>query len=616
MISALLLTACGQIATHPTPASKQEKAEVSLEVSQAQNIEKMFDQASKKLDALVDESIEAGPVAVQFLATDLYIKANDASIRGDAKTASFLYKYVSKLQPKDSYVKKKYAVELIRVGELAEARNHLEILFKKEHEEAIGLILGGVYTTLEKEEEAQVTYQQVLKYFPKSEEACVFLSKSYANQKRVKKAMEQLDNCQKKAPKNAIFSYYRGKISLINEDKDSARKFFEQATKVDPTFYQAFMGLGLLREEKEDFKGAAAIYKKFLKKEPANFIVLSRLVQVLFALSEFKQVLPYAEKLSSLDASDLNLKIRLGILYTDANRYDEAKSIFREILTVVPESDKITYYLGALNQQTGDFEQALELFSKVPSSSNLFFECNIQMANMLQASAQEAHFKGDQKTVDKFIQFIKQRVAEYPNMTTDLYFSLSSFYEGISKNDLAIDYLVKVEKNDNFSEGHKYFLASLYEKVGNSKKSIEIIQSVLEKNPNNAHALNFLGYALLERNDNLELAYQYINKAVALRPDDGYIRDSLGWYHYKKGNYNKALAEIRTAWESQKTDVVITKHLALVYLKLKFFKKAKSFFIEALKNCKLDSEKEEVVKAMQEMDGAEKLSGRRLPASK
>lgn len=75
-----------------------------------------------------------------------------------------------------------------------------------------------------------------------------------------------------------------------------------------------------------------------------------------------------------------------------------------------------------------------------------------------------------------------------------------------------------------------------------------------------------------------------------MKPDDGYIRDSLGWYHYKMGNFDQALREVKKAWELVKTDVVITKHLAVVYQALKQYRMAK-YYVEALKHCKLESER-------------------------
>ena len=135
------------------------------------------------------------------------------------------------------------------------------------------------------------------------------------------------------------------------------------------------------------------------------------------------------------------------------------------------------------------------------------------------------------------------------------------------------------------------------------------MKDLLKDDPNNAHALNFLGYSLLERGGSKEEAYNYISKAVSLSPEDGYIRDSLGWYYYHVGEFEKALAEIEKAWSLVKNDVVIIKHLAIVNKELKKYDEAKSYYMEALKYCKLKSERDEVLKELNTLEEV------RLPAS-
>ena len=130
--------------------------------------------ASEKLDQLTAEAQKSGPDAVKYLATDLYLKATDASIRGDAQTAAFLYKHVYNLVPDDHYIQKKYAVELIRVGDLEGSEPLLKSVYMKEKNENVGLILGGVYTALDKTDLARSTYNSVMKDHPKSEELYFF----------------------------------------------------------------------------------------------------------------------------------------------------------------------------------------------------------------------------------------------------------------------------------------------------------------------------------------------------------------------------------------------------------------------------------------------------------
>jgi|GEM_PF-497998 len=607
----LLFSSCSTLTNKKTVDGDSEDVHDVASSKLSKEIEKIYENASKRLDVLVAESKKAGGPAVNFLSTDLYLKANDSSIHGDSRTAAFLLKYVLELNPQDVYVQKKYAVELIRLGELKEAQDLLEKVFKDEphKDENVGLILGGIYTTLDKNKEAELVYKKLLQRFPKSEEACVFLAKNYATSKKFGEANSLLNQCEQRSKGKAIFAYYRGKIALAQDHKEQAKQHFAAALKIDKTYFQAAMGLGLLAEEKEDIKQASKIYKDFLKNNPDNYSVLARLVQTMFAAEMFEEVLPFAEKLASFDPSDVNLKIRLGILYTDARRFEDAKNLFKEVLTSSPENDKILYYLAALHQQTGDFENAYSFYSKVPSSSALFMDSNLQMASLLQAKAQEDITNGSEKGQQAFLDFSKKTGYDFPDLKTELYVNVAGHFEGVDKINDAIEWMEEVSKDEKFTDHHRYFLASLYEKTQNYKRSMAIVEEILARDPKNAHALNFIGYSLLERNEDMERALDLISQAVSLKPDDAYIVDSLGWYYFKTGDYKKALVHIKKAWSLQKDDVVITKHLAQVYMKMQKLVEAEKYFVEALKNCKAESERTDVLKAMEE------FKERRLPAS-
>lgn len=571
----------------------------------------VFLEAEKKIGDLITEAQKNGPESVQFLASDLYFKATDASIRGDAHSAAFIYKYIYKLYPDDIYLQKKYSVELIRLGQLEEAEKILLNIFenkKIKQEEEIGLVLGGLYTAMENLEQAKVVYQKVLKAFPKSEEACVFLSKSLALEKKTDDAYRNLDQCQKKSDRKGIFSYYKGKIALSEGKKDLAAQYFKDSLKSEPDYYQAALGLGLLMEEKEKFVLAASIYTAFLKNNPGQYAILSRLVQVLFATGKFKEVIPYAEALSNIDTADLNLKVRLGILYSDSKKFAEAKRVFNEVLAVMPDSDKIIYYMAALEQETGNLDKAIQNYAKINEESPLFGDAQVQIATLLSIAAIEMDSKElKEESEKKLLSFIKSK--ENNENKVELLAVLASYYESENRLEEAANSLQPFRGQKGFTDEHDYYLATLYEKLGDLKKSRGIISEVLQKNPDNPHALNFLGYSYIENNENFDEAYKLISHAVKLRPEDGYVRDSMGWYYYKIGDLKKALIEVKKAFEKVKNDVVIAKHLAIIYGDLKNFKMAKKYFLEALKNCKLNSERSEIVTAIQ------KFGPLRFPAS-
>jgi len=596
---------------------KQTNSRTSFELNKTvpTNVDISTEEVDKILSKRVLDSQLKGKDAVEYLASELYLKASDASLRGESEMAIVHFKYLVILKEDDFFVKKKYAAELIRLGKLSEAEKILSSVYAREKkDESAGLVLGGIYSALNENVKAQSIYETILKNNTRNEEACVLLAKSYFMQKKHNEAETILKQCERQIKESGVFSYYIGKFQLEQNRNADAIKSFEHALKIEPSYYQAVMALGMLSEEKEDWKTAAKIYHAFLESNADCYPIISRYVQILFVLEEYKKVIPYAEKLANYDPADLNLKLRLGVLYAEAKRYDEAKSTFKEILVAVPDSDKVLYYLGSLNELTSDFSIAKEYFYKVDKESPLYHDSSVQIAKIYYGLALNGLTSNeDEEQRRKYFQelekFIDERISINKQLKFDLSLILGNYYEAKEQFSDAIASIIQLKDLKGYEDNHDYYLASLYEKNNEQGKAREIIASILKKNPENANALNFLGYSYLESGESLSDAYNYISKAVSLKPDDGYIRDSLGWYYYKAGDLKRALQETTKAWEFAKNDVTITKHLAIIHQNMRNYEEAKKFFMEALRNCKIEAERTDVLRSM---EGLEKI---RLPAS-
>ena len=87
--------------------------------------------------------------------------------------------------------------------------------------------------------------------------------------------------------------------------------------------------------------------------------------------------------------TDLNLKVRLGLLYLHVEKYAKAIGQFKEILQEVPDSDRVLYYLGLVYERTNDHKSAQTYFSRIPSDSGFFQDSNLRVARILQDMARK-----------------------------------------------------------------------------------------------------------------------------------------------------------------------------------------------------------------------------------
>ena len=108
--------------------------------------------------------------------------------------------------------------------------------------------------------------------------------------------------------------------------------------------------------------------------------------------------------------------------------------------------------------------------------------------------------------------------------------------------------------------------------------------------------MNFVGSSWADTDRNLDRALLYIEKALELKPDNGYIQDSLGWVHFKLGNLERARDELLAAIQLLPDDPYLHDHLGDVYRALGQRKEALKAYREALKYFEDDAKKAEVEK--------------------
>ena len=106
------------------------------------------------------------------------------------------------------------------------------------------------------------------------------------------------------------------------------------------------------------------------------------------------------------------------------------------------------------------------------------------------------------------------------------------------------------------------------------------LRKLIEMRPDHAHAYNALGYSLAERNLRLDEARVLIEKALALAPEDAHIIDSMGWVHFRQGQFDKAIEQLRRAY-GMKPEAEIAAHLGEVLWKSGRSAEARQLWVEA-----------------------------------
>lgn len=124
------------------------------------------------------------------------------------------------------------------------------------------------------------------------------------------------------------------------------------------------------------------------------------------------------------------------------------------------------------------------------------------------------------------------------------------------------DAAIALFETDSPAQWRIYFARAItFERRGKWEEAEADFRKALELSPEQPSVLNYLGYSLVERRENFDEALDMIKRAVAARPYDGYIRDSLGWVFYRLGRYDDAVAEMERAVELMPLEPVLNDHL-------------------------------------------------------
>jgi tetratricopeptide (TPR) repeat protein len=141
-----------------------------------------------------------------------------------------------------------------------------------------------------------------------------------------------------------------------------------------------------------------------------------------------------------------------------------------------------------------------------------------------------------------------------------------------------------------------YQMGLVHDSAKRRDDAIGWMRASLEKDPQNAHALNYIGYTLAERGQDLDEAEELIKRALEIEPDDGYITDSLGWVYYMRAVplveggrvedaqtwIDRALATLERAAALSGGDPVISEHLGDVHLLAGDRQRALGFYQQAV----------------------------------
>ncbi|WP_299899427.1 tetratricopeptide repeat protein [uncultured Ruegeria sp.] len=204
------------------------------------------------------------------------------------------------------------------------------------------------------------------------------------------------------------------------------------------------------------------------------------------------------------------------------------------------------------------YDLAVEAYRLVPADSNDHHAAELGRAEVLDRSGK----------TDAAVEVLLNLAAQNPDLPgvhvalADLQRRQENYAAAVASYDTAIALTDSAAGGNWFLH---YARGISHERLKHWDQAEADFRRALELNPDQPQVLNYLGYSLVERKEKLDEALDMIERAVAARPDSGYIVDSLGWVLFRLGRYDEAVEHMERAVELMPVDPVVNDHLGDVY---------------------------------------------------
>jgi tetratricopeptide (TPR) repeat protein len=248
----------------------------------------------------------------------------------------------------------------------------------------------------------------------------------------------------------------------------------------------------------------------------------------------------------------------LASLLHQQNLDEVALVLDRLALYLQPEFDIAELLVADIMENNGQGEKAVAIYETLPATSPFGWPARLRAAAVLDdlGRTDEAVARLDVMANDQ-----PKRVDALVTMG-DILRSRERFGEAVGAYDRAFERITKLDKRH---WGLLYARGISLERTKQWERAESDFVKALEFNPDQPYLLNYLGYSWVERGVHLDQALKLIEKAVKLRPEDGYIVDSMGWVLYMLGSYDGAVTNLERAAELKPQDPVINDHLGDAY---------------------------------------------------
>jgi tetratricopeptide (TPR) repeat protein len=409
------------------------------------------------------------------------------------------------------------------------------------------------------------------------------LADFYERERRWSDAAATYARALQRAPRNAELRSRYASALLNAGGRDNITKAREMLTEIiaarpaSPDARALYL-LSQAQRRLGDFKEAEATARQVIAqngKSPWGYYALAE------SLEERRQYQTIVDELAPIVAqfrgkSDASFDVgillpHLGFAYQELGHYDKAVASFEDARKLAPNDAAIAGYLIDAHLAAKKYGAAIDV-----AKAALAQHPNDLRLTRLEARALHLNGKSDQG-----IALMEEALKNHSGEPL-AYIALAQLYTEAERGPQAVRVLQDAQQKFPAVNAIAFELGTAFDKQKKFAEAESAFKQVLAREPENATALNYLGYMLAERGERLDESVTYLKKALQIEPENGSFLDSLGWAYFKADKLDLAEDNLRRAADQLKTNSVIQEHYGQVLFKLGRYDEAIAAWTRAL----------------------------------
>ena len=487
-----------------------------------------------------------------------YLAARAANLQRDSAAAAAYYRAALRADPRNGDILELAFYAVLANGEVEEAVKLAERLLQIDKNNRNARLVLGVRALKQKQYQvARQQFAQAVRGPITDLTATLLTAWTLYGANDARGAVEAIDKLTGPDWYGIFKDLHAGMILDLSGNKKEAGKRIERAYKLDGTALRVVEAYGswASRNSKDE---ALKIYSAFDKALPRHPLITA----AMHTLRKGEKLPPLVET-PQMGAAEVlyGLGAALGRREEEMSLANRGLAYLQLALYLEPSHPMALLSLADLYEAMKKPELAINVYARVPEKSPLRRNADIQMAIDLDAQERTDEAK---KHLEKLIANNSEDIEAIMALGNLLrerkqYAACAEVYgKGIAT----------IAKPEKANWTMFYFRGICNERAKQWSKAEADLKMALDLYPDQPHVLNYLGYSWIDQGLNLDEGMRMIKRSVEQRPDDGYIVDSLGWAHFRVGNFDEAVKQLDRAVELKPTDPTINDHLGDAYWKV------------------------------------------------